>query len=53
MLSDKRLLARDAEDGSEIVVRVQPDTENIMRRKSPLNAGSGRSAQSRGTSSVM
>ena len=32
-LTCRACVARDAEDGSELVIRVRPDHENVMRRK--------------------
>ena len=33
---ERACVARDAEDGSELVIRVRPDLENVMRRKNPF-----------------
>ena len=35
-LTCRACVARDAEDGSELVIRVRPDLENVMRRKNPF-----------------
>ena len=35
-LTCRACVARDAADGSELVVRVRPDLENVLRRKNPF-----------------
>ena len=35
-LTCRACVSRDAEDGSELVVRVRPDLENVLRRKNPF-----------------
>ena len=35
-LACRACVARDAADGSELVIRMRPDLENVMRRKNPF-----------------